>query len=59
MKFGAKKKCINPSCGIEYSVDNDIYRCSCGFLLDIIYDKNPDKNLIDRFYQRRNYMGNI
>jgi threonine synthase len=59
MKFGAKKKCINPSCGIEYPVDNAIYRCTCGFLLDVIYDENPDKNLIETFYQRRNYMGNI
>lgn len=59
MKFDAKKKCINPSCGIEYSIDSDIYRCSCGFLLDITYSKNPDKSLIETFYQRRNYMGNI
>ena len=59
MKFDAKKKCINPSCGIEYSVDNDIYRCSCGFLLDVKYNQNPHKDLIETFYQRRNFMGNI
>ncbi len=59
MQLGAKKKCINPSCGIEYSIDNDIYRCSCGFLLDVKYDEKPDKDLIETFYQRRNYMGNI
>jgi threonine synthase len=59
MEFDAKKKCINPSCGIEYSVDNDIYRCSCGFLLDVKYNQKPDKDLIETFYQRRNYMGNI
>lgn len=59
MEFDAKKKCINPSCGFEYSVDNDIYRCSCGFLLDVKYNQKPAKDLIETFYQRRNYMGNI
>src|SRR6187200_964926 len=59
MEFRAKKKCINPSCGIEYSIDNDIYRCSCGFLLDIKYPDVPDRELIEIFYQRRNFGGNI
>ncbi len=54
-----EKKCINPSCGLAYSIDNDIYRCSCGFLLDIEYSDHPNKSLIDVFYQRRNYGGNI
>lgn len=59
MKLNTVKRCINPSCGMEYSIDNDIYRCKCGFLLDVIYPDIPDKNLIDVFYQRRNYAGNI
>jgi threonine synthase len=59
MEFRAKKKCINPSCGIEYSIDNDIYRCSCGFLLDIKYPDVPSRDLIEVFYQRRNFGGNI
>ena len=59
MEFRAKKKCINPSCGIEYSIDNDIYRCSCGFLLDIKYPDVPNRELIEVFYQRRNFGGNI
>ena len=54
-----EKKCINPSCGLTYSVYNDIYRCSCGYLLDIEYPKYPDKSLIDTFYNRRNPGGNI
>ena len=54
-----EKKCINPSCGLTYSIDNDIYRCSCGYLLDIEYSKSPDKSLIDIFFQRRNHGGNI
>jgi len=59
MEFRVKKKCINPSCGIEYSIDNDIYRCSCGFLLDIQYLDVPKRDLIEIFYQRRNFGGNI
>src|SRR5918993_152781 len=59
MEFRAKKKCINPSCGREYSIDNDIYQCSCGFLLDIEYPDLPNRNLTEVFYQRRNFGGNI
>lgn len=59
MKLNTVKRCINPSCGIQYSIDNDIYRCKCGFLLDVLYPDIPDKNLIDVFYERRNYAGNI
>ena len=55
----AIKKCINASCGLTYAIDNCIYRCSCGSLLDIIYKKSKPKNLIDVFYQRRNHGTNI
>src|SRR5919202_556941 len=55
----AIKKCINSSCGLTYAIDNGIYRCSCGSLLDIIYKKSKPKNLIDVFYQRRNHGRNI
>ncbi len=54
-----QKKCINPACGLTFSIDNDIYRCSCGFLLDIEYSTIPDKSLIEKFFQRRNFGGNI
>ena len=55
----AIKKCINPSCGLAYAIDNSIYRCSCGSLLDIAYKGSKPKSLIDLFYQRRNHGGNI
>jgi threonine synthase len=55
----AFKKCINGACGLTYSIDNCIYRCSCGSLLDIIYKKSKPKSLIDVFYQRRNHGTNI
>jgi threonine synthase len=54
-----EKKCINPACGLTYSINNDIYRCSCGYLLDIEYSEHPDKSLIVTFCQRRNPNGNI
>src|SRR6266540_5784883 len=59
MYKNATKKCINPSCGLSFGIDNDIYRCSCGSLLDIRYVKRPPRDLIDVFYQRRNHGGNI
>jgi len=59
MYKNATKKCINPSCGLSFGIDNDIYRCSCGSLLDIRYVKRPPPDLIDIFYQRRNHGGNI
>src|SRR2546422_7742412 len=55
----AIKKCINPSCGITYEIDSNIYRCSCGSLLDIKYNKKPDHDLVETFYKRRNHGGNI
>ena len=59
MTTDAIKKCINTSCGLAYEIDNGTYRCSCGFLLDIIYKKSKPKSLIDVFYQRRNHGRNI
>jgi threonine synthase len=53
------KKCINPSCGLIYEISNDIYRCSCGSLLDIKYSAKLSRDLIEKFYQRRNHGGNI
>ncbi|MGA9149435.1 MAG: threonine synthase [Candidatus Nitrosopolaris sp.] len=55
----AIKKCINPSCGLSFEIENDVYKCSCGSLLDIIYAVAPSKNLIEVFYARRNHGGNI
>jgi threonine synthase len=59
MAVHAIKKCINPDCGKTYEIGNDIYRCTCGSLLDVKYDKKPKHNLVERFYQRRNHGGNI
>jgi len=56
---GVTKKCINPSCGLSYEINNDIYRCSCGSLLDVVYDKHKPRTLIDVFYERRNHGRNI
>ena len=53
------KKCINPSCGLTHEINNDIYRCSCGSLLDIKYSENQSRDLIEKFYHRRDHGGNI
>jgi threonine synthase len=55
----ANKKCINPSCGLSFEIGNDLYKCSCGSLLDIKYSEIPSKNLIEVFYARRNHGANI
>lgn len=54
-----EKKCINPNCGLTYSVDNDIYKCTCGFLLDVTYSDAPKKTLTEIFFERRSHGGNI
>ena len=59
MKIDAIKKCINTSCGLTYAIDNGIYRCSCGSLLDVVYKEAKSKSLVDVFYERRNHGGNI
>jgi threonine synthase len=53
------KKCINPSCGLTHEINNDIYRCLCGSLLDIKYSEKQGRDLIEKFYQRRDHGGNI
>jgi len=55
----AVKKCINPSCGLTHEINNDIYRCSCGSLLDVKYSEKQSHNLIEKFYHRRDHGGNI
>jgi threonine synthase len=53
------KKCINPTCNLTYEINNNILVCKCGSFLDIIYQKNFSRELIQTFYQRRNHGGNI
>jgi threonine synthase len=59
MKTDAIKKCISTTCGLTYAIDNGIYRCSCGSLLDVVYKEAKSKSLVDVFYERRNHGGNI
>jgi threonine synthase len=44
---------------LEYDIYNDIYLCSCGWLLDIVYKERPPSSLISTFFERRNHGGNI
>jgi threonine synthase len=59
MPSPAVKKCFNVSCGLEYGIYNDVYQCSCGYLLDIVYNTQPSSKLINVFFERRNHGGNI
>ncbi len=59
MLLPASKKCANALCGLEYDIYNDIYLCSCGWLLDIVYKERPPSSLINTFFERRNHGGNI
>ena len=53
------KRCIIPSCGLTYDIHNAIHTCKCGSFLDIIYHNIPQKELTEKFYERRNPKGNI
>jgi threonine synthase len=59
MKRIAAKKCINPKCGKTFNILSEDYSCSCNSLLDVAYLEKPKKRLIETFYARRNYGGNI
>jgi threonine synthase len=55
----ANKKCINPDCGLTFDISTGNYLCTCGYLLDVQYHNPPKRELIDRFYERRDHGGNI
>ncbi|MFZ0649029.1 MAG: pyridoxal-phosphate dependent enzyme, partial [Nitrososphaeraceae archaeon] len=59
VRQSAIKKCANVLCGLEYDLYNDVYQCSCGWLLDIVYKNRPPSSLITRFFERRNHGSNI
>jgi len=52
-------KCIDPSCGLEYSISSRNIECERGHLLDVKYKKTPSTDLKELFYNRRNPQGNI
>ena len=52
-------KCINQKCGKEYPIHVFDFNCTCGNLLDVIYNETPSQNLKEIFSQRRNPEGSI
>lgn len=52
-------KCIDPNCGLEYSIYDMRVNCEKGHLLDAIYKNTPSKKLKEVFYSRRNPEGSI
>ena len=55
----AYQKCIDPKCGLEYSISDIRIECERGHLLDIKYKTRPSIALKDIFYKRRNHANNI
>jgi len=59
MRSQAFQKCIDPNCGLEYSINDIRIECEKGHLLDIKYKTTPPTSLKDVFYKRRNHANNI
>ena len=59
MRSQAIQKCIDPNCGLEYSIDDIRIECERGHLLDVKYKTIPPISLKDVFYKRRNHANNI
>jgi len=59
LQDNAYLKCIDPQCGLEYSITSGILECKKGHLLDVKYKKNPSRALKELFYSRRNPQGSI
>ena len=59
MQGDAFLKCINPECGLEYSIDTVRVQCEKGHLLDVKYKNNQPDSLKEVFYNRRNPQGSI
>lgn len=52
-------KCIDPSCGLEYPIEEVRVECQRGHLLDVRYAGNPAPSLKEEFLARRNPGGSI
>ena len=59
MRAEAYQQCINPTCGLKYSINESRIHCERGHLLDVRYKGRFPKYLQDVFYGRRNHGGNI
>lgn len=45
-------KCIDPRCGLEYTIDSIRVECKKGHLLDVVYKEKPPVSLKEIFTQR-------
>ena len=52
-KVSAYLKCIDPTCGLEYSITDVRVECEQGHLLDVKYKQTPHTSLKDIFLKRR------
>ena len=44
-------KCINHKCGKEYPIHVFDFNCTCGNLLDVIYNETPSQHLKKYFHK--------
>lgn len=59
MHDNAYLKCIDPGCGLEYSISDTRIECEKGHLLDAKYKKTPSTKLKELFYSRSNPQNSI
>lgn len=52
-------KCIDPQCGLEYSIDSILVECKNGHLLDVKYKETPSGKLKETFANRGRMDENI
>ena len=59
MSQGARLRCIDGACALEYPINTVGVSCENGHLLDVVYDSTPPKSLKESFLHRRDHGGSI
>jgi len=59
LQDNAYLKCVDPNCGLEYSIIDTRIECEKEHLLDVKYKKIPSRALKELFYSRRNPQNSI
>ena len=59
MARGARLRCIDGACSLEYPIETVAVHCERGHLLDVVYDATPPKSLKESFLHRRDHGGSI
>ena len=59
MERGARLRCIDGSCALEYPIKTAAVHCKRGHQLDVVYEGSPPKSLKEEFLHRRDHGGSI